>query len=493
MPIVSNTAGLLLPDVYVVEKEPPVQVTARSTGVIGIVGQFTYGPIGETILVGDSSDLVRKTGSFKNGLDGHMAILNIMDQGANQIKIVRVTDGDEEKAGASLLNGASGIVDFEMEHPGTEGNLTTVTIAAASVSGYVNASFNFNGQTLELRQVNMDPNSDDYLVDKVNKANSFVKATRVSSTVNLALPAVGTTTFTDGLDGTLTGVSLTDADYVGTVGSNSRTGLKVFETDEGFANIIVSARATDTINAEIVTQASNTSLKPRMGIIAPTAGTSVAGAKTAVSSINSDYAVMTYPFLTKYNVYTKQKENFNPAPFYAGLLATLSPHVSQSRKQISGIIGTEMNLSRPEVVDLTENRISPITVMPSIGFVVRNGFTTSSNGGKRQTVRRRMLNYFINKWEPSAQAFVSRGHTKELRDEIKTFFSNDLERDLRAGRIGNASGGPAYSVKCDTENNPSAIVQANQLVVDIAVSLIAPADILVINIDASEENTRISG
>lgn len=493
MPIVTNTAGLILPDVYVVEKEPPVQVTPRSTGVVGIVGQFTYGPVGETILVADPSDLIRKTGNYLDGLDGLMAVLNMMEQGANQIKVVRVTDGNESEATAELSSGSSGIVTFTMQYPGTEGNTATVTVSNSTVTGYVDLSFNFNGQNFQLKGVNMDPTSEDYLVDLVNEANTFVTATRVSASNVTTLPDEGSTTFSGGSDGTLTGSSLTDADYVGVVGSTTRTGLKVFETEEGFANIICSARASDDINTELISQATNTNLQPRFVVLSVAEGTSIATLQTTMATINTDYAVMTYPFLTKNNPYTKQKDNFNPAPFYAGLLASLGPEVSPSRKQIRGIIGTEIKLTRAEQVTLTEYRVSPISAMSGLGFVVCNGITTSSNGGKRQIIRRRMVNYFINKWLPSAQAFVSRGHTAELRQEVVTFFANDLERDFRAKRIGRADGGKAYSVKCDSQNNPAAIVQANQLVVDIMVSLIAPADVIIINIDASEENTRITG
>lgn len=498
MAIVENLAGLNIPDVYLREVEPPVQINGRSTGVVAVVGQFARGPLNTPTIVSDPSDLIRKFGSFTSGLDGFMFVYAMMRQGANQIKVVRVAD-EGATAATGRVSGDGGTphlynITFGTDGngKGTEGNSCVHTVSASSASGYVDVEFRLGNEVSRYLQVNMTVGDENYLLTKVAQdSNAFVTLTRVAGDGVTTLPATGSITLSGGSNGTTTGSDLSDSYYVGTDAASGKSGIVALEPDDE-VNFITTARHNTTINTALISQASSNNVSPRMALLSVPSGTSIASVKNEMSTINSDRVVMIYPWVKRYNPYTKQNEYASPVSYMAGVLSVLSPHVSPSRKQLVDVLAMERDLTRAEVSSLIDFRICPVTKLNGQGFVFRHGITTSSNGGKRQIVRRRMVNYLAIALEAGLQPFVSRPHTAALRSEVKTAISGFLERELRDGRIGNSQGGRAYAVICDTTNNPTAVVQANRLNVDVQVSFFAPADIIVVNLDASEEKTIVA-
>lgn len=487
MPIVNSTAGLVKPDVYVVETPPPVQVLGRGTGVIGFVGQFNRGPLNEAIVVSNPSDLIAKFGDFTQGLDGFMTAITCMQQGSNQIKIVRIGDNGVTSASGAVSGATTYLFSEQARTPGTWGNSITRTVTASTISGYVDVEYRYGTEVSVYKGKNFDSASADYLVTAINQdSNRLINVTRVAASNVTELPAAGSVTFASGSNGTNTGSSLGDSFYVGTDAASGKSGLVVFEADDE-VSIIFSARATSTVNSALITQATNIDLSPRMAVLSLPYGTSIADQKTAMATINTDFAVMAYPWQKIYNSNNATEEYMPAASFVAGLLSTLSPHVSPSRQQIFGTIGVERKLTRAEMTSLINYRVLTVNPESGLGFVCNSGITTSSNGGKRQIVRRRMVNYLSTALERGLQPFVSRPHTQELRQGVTTSINSFLERELRDGRIGNSQGGKAYSVKCDSANNPPAVVQANHIIIEIAVSLLAPADIFIVKLDCSEE------
>jgi phage tail sheath protein FI len=115
-----------------------------------------------------------------------------------------------------------------------------------------------------------------------------------------------------------------------------------------------------------------------------------------------------------------------------------------------------------------------------------NGYTTSSNPSLMNVTRRRAVNFLGKTLERGLQNFVSKPHTIQLRLDVVSAIGNVLQAEADQQRIGNVSGGKPYGIKCDNDNNPPAVVQQNKMMVDIQVSLWAPADFINVSLDASE-------
>lgn len=483
MSFVSSFDNLKTPDVNLREATPAPSIRAAAIGVIGAVGQSDRGRVGVPTRVNSLTEWIRKFGGYNSAHsgEGFMFMYNLFKSGATQVDFVRVTDGNHTQATASV----SGTM-WRVTTPGSWGNSVTLTVTSSTVAGYVNLRFaygsaetySYNGVTFTS---STDANYIQTVIDKASESDDFVEIVTLAANN----PPVGTYTFTGGSNGTVQGASLADAAYTGTNAAAGLTGLVALEADED-VEIIVCSRANSTVASAMKDHVTLSTVTPRLAVCAPASGTTVANLVTTMATFNTDRCVMTYPWLQILNPNNNRKEYHNPTAFYAGLLSTLSYHISPSRNQISGILGTERALPRTDVDTLSASRVSPITLIAGQGFVVRNGLTTSSNPALANITRRRAVNFFGKTYERGLQPFVSKPHTPALRMEVITALTNVTQNEANNGKIGNVNGGKAFAIKCDSENNPASVVQQGQMMIDVQISLWSPADFINVTMDASE-------
>lgn len=483
MSFVSSFDNQKTPDVFLREASPAPSIRAAAIGIIGCVGQSTRGRVGVPTRVSSLTEWIRNFGDYTTlqAGEGYMYVYNLFKAGASAVDFVRITDGNHTQATASV----SGSV-FRLTTPGSWGNSVSLVVTSSTVAGYVNLRFtNGNAESYEYKGVTFTSTTDaNYVQTVLNNAtvtDDFVEIT----TIGGSNPPAATYTFAGGSNGTNQGTSLADSAYTGTNASGGLTGLVALEADDD-VEIIICSRNNDTVNSAIKDHVTLTTVTPRLGVAAPASGTTVSTLSTTMATFNSDRMIMTYPWLQILNPLNNRKEYHAPTSFYAGLLSTLSYHLSPSRNQINGIIGTERALTRSDVDTLSSYRVSPITLLNGQGFVIRNGVTTSSNPSLSNTTRRRACNFFGKSLETGLQPFVSKPHTPSLRVDVVTAISNLCQNEANAGKIGNVNGGKAFAVQCDASNNPTSIVQQNKMMVNLQISLWSPADFIDVTLDASE-------
>lgn len=482
MAIVSNFDNQFTPDVSIREASPAPSVRASAIGVVGVVGQAIRGPVGVPTVVNSLSQFNSLFGGYlaAQAGEGYMFMYNLFRSGASNVRFVRVTDGNHTTATASV-NGSV----FSLTSPGSWGNAVSLTVTLNSVTGFVDLVFKYGSETYTYNAVTFsDSTSPSYIqtvLNNVASSDNFVEITTTGS----SNPASGVYLFTGGSNGTVQGTALLDAAYVGTNTNNGLTGLIALEANEE-VEIVVCSRANSAVTNALKDHVSLNTVTPRICVVSPASGTVVSALVTTMASLNSDRCVMSYPFMQILNPFNNKKEYHSPTAFYAGLLSTLSYHISPSRQIIAGVIGTERALTRAEVDTLSKNRVSPITLLPGFGFVVRNGYTTSNLPSLANITRRRAVNFFAKTFESGLQQFVSKPHTPALRDDVVVVMSSLLQNEVALGKIGQVNGGSAFAVKCDSDNNPLSVVQQGQLIVDVQISLWSPADFINVTLDASE-------
>ena len=483
MSFVSSFDNLATPDVNLREAVPAPSIRAAAVGIIGAVGQATRGPVGVPTRVGSFTEWIRAFGDYSSSQlgEGYMFMYNLFRAGATNVDFVRVTDGNHTQATASV----SGTM-WRVTSPGSWGNSVTLVVTASTIAGYVNLRFangaaevyEYNGVTFTS---STDANYVQTIIDNAAQSDDFVEIVTLAA----SNPAVGTYTFTGGSNGTVQGASLLDSAYTGTNGTSGLTGLVALEGNDQ-VELIVCSRANTTVAGVMKDHVSLSTVTPRMAVCAAASGTTVSTLVTSMASFNSDRCIMTYPWLQIVNPQNNRKEYHNPTAFYAGMLSSLQYHVSPSRNTLNGVIGTERALTRSDVDTLSRSRVSPITLLAGAGFVVRNGLTTSNNPSLSNITRRRAVNFFGKTFERGLQPFVSKPHTPGLRIDVVNALSNIIQTEANAGKIGNVNGGKPYAVKCDAENNPLSVVNQNQMMVEVQISLWAPADFINVTLDATE-------
>src|SRR4051812_13276277 len=108
MPIIQqgsvNTASLIVPDLYV-QIVPPQNLVLNGvpTNVLGVVGTASWGPIGQPSIIATMADYARMFGPVcPRGFDMGTQVATAVQQGAQNFRCVRVSDGTDAAASASV-------------------------------------------------------------------------------------------------------------------------------------------------------------------------------------------------------------------------------------------------------------------------------------------------------------------------------------------------------------------------------------------------------
>ena len=135
MPIVQqgsiNTTSLVVPDLYV-QIVPPQNLLLNGvpTDVVGIVGSASWGPVGQPVIVATMTDYASSFGPLvARTFDMGTQVATAVQQGAQNFRCVRVTDGTDTAA-ALTLPGTS--FTFTALYTGSLGNNIVVTLGSGS-------------------------------------------------------------------------------------------------------------------------------------------------------------------------------------------------------------------------------------------------------------------------------------------------------------------------------------------------------------------------
>jgi uncharacterized protein len=99
-----NTTALIVPDAYVQIIPPAVNYfNGQPTNIVGLVGTAAWGPVNTPVTIGSMSAYAQQFGAVQNRkYDMGTHVATAVQQGANNFRCVRVTDGTDTAAGLTL-------------------------------------------------------------------------------------------------------------------------------------------------------------------------------------------------------------------------------------------------------------------------------------------------------------------------------------------------------------------------------------------------------
>lgn len=483
----TNLVGLVLPDLYIAEMSPPRRVAGIGTGVVAVIGEFEKGPVDEAITIGSLAQLVDMFGGPGPDANGNVykGYTALMNKGWQDLRVIRVSNTSQAKATVTLISSdasPNNLIKLDARDVGYYGNKIKAEVSTGTASGRKLTITNERGQKAVFDNVDISDTAKlNDLVAKINKGEMVTATALQPGTLKLQ-----NYTFTGGADGTFQ-----LGDYTGSLAQER--GLRVIErVDE--VNIVFFAEmgpATTAEQVQILNVALDdhcTLMSNRIAITCGLADDTLSVAKANVGISASDRVVYVYPYLKTFDADTNVTKLVAPNSFVAAKVASLSPHVSPSNKELGGVIGVAKQLTRAELVDLTNYGIMPISYVQGGGFRIRNGRTSEVIDTARwQVFRRRMTDYIQVALARSLYWAVSEPHTKELRRQIRQAIVDFLAELESLGLIGDPNGElPAFAVICDHTNNPAAVVAAGKLYCDVRVRLIAAADFIIIRTEIGE-------
>jgi hypothetical protein len=493
----------LSPGVYIEEVEAGSRpIEGVGTAVAAFVGLAARGPANTPTLVTNWSQFTQTFGDFIEGSYLAHAVYGYFLNGGGAAYVVRIgADGAMPTATGQLTSGSDkGTATYRVSalEAGPGGNDITVDVGPSSetAENTFKLTVNQGGRPIETFD-NLTTSKGKQNVVTIVKAQSKVIALEEvgSSGVAERVPATGSITLAGG--GTSVPVRVTPDDYVGN--SADRTGFAGLEAVDEVTMLSVP-------DLMAVYQAGNIDLEGLQAVqLAMIAHCELMGDRVAIldsppglnaqqvkewrvdkAGYDSKYATLYWPWIKVFDPLSGQAVHVPPSGHMAGIWArsddTRGVHKAPANEVIRGAISLELNITKSEHDQLNPSGINCIRAFPGRGIRVWGARTLSSDPAWRYLNVRRLFNYVEESVFEGTQWVVFEPNDIRLWGRVKRTVNAFLLRVWRDGALFGATPDQAFFVKCDEENNPPESRDAGQLIVDIGIAPVKPAEFVVFRI-----------
>jgi phage tail sheath protein FI len=157
-------------------------------------------------------------------------------------------------------------------------------------------------------------------------------------------------------------------------------------------------------------------------------------------------------------------------------------HKAPANQPIEGVLDLRVNLGEREVGALYQQGVNCMRAFPGRGIRVWGARTLSADPAWRYVNVRRMF-LTIGRWiERFMDALIHEPNDIRLWVRIMRDLSAYLESLYHHGALKGRAPDEAFFVKCDSETNTPAVIDAGMVVTEIGVALAAPAEFVAVRI-----------
>jgi hypothetical protein len=509
MPIVQsgalNTTALIVPDLYVVIVPPSVtQLNGVPTDVLGIVGTATWGPVGVPTVIGDMADYAAGFGPvMPRTYDMGTATAIAVQQGAQNFRCVRATDGTDTKASVTILSALT----LTAKYTGTLGNNIVATVSAGSKANSWRVTITIPGFTPEVFD-NIPGTGTTVWANMANAINNGCSALRGPSQIVTA-SATGTSgavaaaahAFAGGTDGV---ASMTDTLMLG-VDTPPYSGMYALQ-GQGCGVAMLADVTTSTTWATQIAFAVSEGLYIMMtdppGEALSATGITDAVTNKQTAGVDSPWAKLMFGDWVYWQDTTNNVLRLvSPQAFVAGRLANLSPEQSSLNKPLYGVVGTQKSgvpgtgqqsaYASADLSVLFQNGLDVIANPQPGGayFGVRGGFNTSSSAAMNGDNYTRLTDYIAATLQAGMGIYVGQVVNAQMFLNIKATLLNFLSGMLSQGLLGSTNGSLPFSVVCDSSNNPPARTALGYVQADVQIQYQAINEKFIVNVEGGQTVT----
>ena len=209
---------------------------------------------------------------------------------------------------------------------------------------------------------------------------------------------------------------------------------------------------------------------------------------------NSDYAAFYFPWIQVFDPATKIQDPKSdgripvpPSGHVAGIYARVDTnrgvHKAPANEVVLGALGLKYNVSKATQDGLNPDGINCIRELN--GNIRVWGARTiggDANGEWRYVNVRRLFLFLRESIDEGTQWIVFEPNTPDLWSKITRNITAFLTNVWRAGALFGATPQEAFYVKCDAETNPPEVRDAGQVVTEIGVAVVKPAEFVIFKI-----------
>jgi phage tail sheath protein FI len=493
----------LSPGVYVEEVESGSKpIEGVGTAVAAFVGLAARGPANAPTLVTNWSQFTQTFGEFvENSYLAH-AVYGYFLNGGGACYVVRVgADGAMPAAQAELASGKDkGTPAYRAMalEAGPAGNDITIDIQPSSETSESTFKLvvNQGGKAVEVFDNVTSGKGKNNVVTQVKATSKLIRLEEVGTASAVErVPAQGSMSLSGG--GSSVPVRVTPDDYVGN--SADRTGFAGLEAVDEVTMLsvpdlmavyqqgIIDLEGVQAVQLAMIAHAEL--MGDRVAILdAPPSlnAQQIKEWRVDKAGYDSKYATLYWPWVKVFDPLSGTAIFVPPSGHVAGIWArsddTRGVHKAPANEVIRGAISLELNITKGEHDQLNPNGINCIRTFPGRGIRVWGARTISSDPSWRYLNVRRLFNFVEESIFEGTQWVVFEPNDQRLWGRVKRTINSFLLRVWRDGALFGATPDQAFFVKCDEENNPPEVRDAGQLIVDIGIAPVKPAEFVVFRI-----------
>ena len=501
----------LSPGVYVEEVDRGARpIEGVGTAVAGFVGYAGSGPINQSTLVANWTQFVDTFGDFMEGSYLAHAVYGYFHNGGGSCYVMRLPLGPDTEevapqAALALPSRAQTPLDtlrIEALEPGVP---VEVEIGPASGEGTPEDQF-----TLIVRRGSTEETFENVSLSKARGVRNVVKVVNETSRLvqiadlevagSLAerAPAIGTYQLVPAETTALTVTQVTPELFVGDAAA--RTGVGGFEAVDEITMICApdlmavyqaGQLSEDQVKAvQLAMLAHCENMKDRFAILDPLPGLNPQQVKEwrmERAGYDSKYGALYYPWIRIADpARGGEPALIPPSGHLAGIFARSDTergvHKAPANEVVRGAIGLATQITKSEQDLLNPLGIDCIRAFPGRGIRVWGARTLSSDPAWRYVNVRRLFNFIEESIEEGTQWVVFEPNDIDLWERVRRDITAFLTRVWRDGALFGATPAEAFYVKCDEELNPVEVRDAGQLIIEIGLAPVKPAEFVIFRI-----------
>ncbi|HET6358888.1 phage tail sheath family protein [Streptomyces sp.] len=536
----------LSPGVYLEEMESGSRpVEGVGTAVAAFIGFADQGPLNEPVRISNWSQFTNAFGDFAEGCYLGHSVYGYFANGGGTCYVVRVggssgsgsVNGDDPAAVRTLADAprhelgsfrvaalpaaADSVVTVEVERtagndtaartrrpPGAKSGKDTGDGESAGQGvedgeGSYKLSVKVGGSLVESFNVSTDPSSDRYVVTQVRERSKLllVEEATAATGAALALPDRHALVLTADVDAAAGGEAGTAggtvARYVGDV--SRRSGLSGLEAIDDVTMVaapdLMTAYERGDLSREQVKAVQLAMINHcegmanRMAIIDPLPDLNPTAAyewRQNETGFDSKFAALYYPWIKVADPSDGDTFMMPPSGHVAGLWArndeARGVHKAPANEVLRGALDLGVQITRGEQERLNPAGINCIRSFPGRGIRVWGARTLSSDPAWRYLNVRRLFNYLEESIFLGSQWVVFEPNDERLWATVRRNVAAFLVGEWRQGALFGATPDEAFYVKCDAETNPPDVIESGQVICEIGVAPVKPAEFVVFRI-----------
>jgi len=504
----------LSPGVYMEEVDRGSKpIEAAGTAVAAFIGYTeraedirpdgTRPLLGKPTLVTNWSQYVQKFGGFVKGAYLPDSVYGYFNNGGGRAYIVSVktlgvasgADGEKDSKSAVAQLGDGGALKITAKQSGSTGNGIGVTAKPNPVEEGKEQTFNLvvtvNGKQAESFD-NLTLKKGDNSVETVSTKSKLIHV-EVAPTKGgaLAIPS-GTVSLQGGAVGSKT-VSLSD--YQGSAAD--RTGLGGLEAYDdvtmlmapdlmsAFENKELDGKGIQGVQQALIDYCER--VRYCFAILDPLPNMNPQEVKDWRLSVNYDStrAALYYPWIEIVDIAggNGKTKYVPPSGHMAGVYArvddTRGVHKAPGNEIVRGALGLAMQVTKGEQDGLNPIGVNCIRSFPGRGIRVWGARTLTSDPSWRYISVRRLFSMVEASLERGLQWTVFEPNDQMLWMRVTRDISAFLKMQWNAGALFGASADQAFFVKCDAELNPPEVRDVGQMICEIGIAPVKPAEFVI--------------